>query len=75
MSHPKRGVALIFNHQKFDRMASRSGSDKDCRDLSNQLSALGFEIRIREDLTLTELYKELYKSKCDLSLLSVMYTG
>jgi hypothetical protein len=55
MRHPRRGVALIFNHQKFDRMPSRTGTARDCQNLSIQLKNLGFDIRVHNDLTYMEL--------------------
>jgi hypothetical protein len=55
MCHPRRGIALIFNHQKFDRMPSRSGTAKDCDNLSVELKRLGFDIRVHNDLTYQKL--------------------
>jgi hypothetical protein len=63
MRHPRRGVALIFNHEKFDNMDPRSGSAKDCANLSTQLKNLGFETRCHQDLTFTELSAVLRESK------------
>jgi hypothetical protein len=55
MCHPRRGVALIFNHHKFHRVPSRSGTATDCENLSIQLKNLGFDIRVHNDLTYMEL--------------------
>ncbi|PSN50060.1 hypothetical protein C0J52_04212 [Blattella germanica] len=55
MGHPRRGVALIFNHQKFDRMNTRTGTAKDCVNLAVQLKELGFEVRSYDDLKYSEL--------------------
>jgi caspase-like apoptosis-related cysteine protease len=63
MCHPRRGIALIFNHDHFDWMAFRSGSSKDCKDLSLQLEVLGFEIEVHKDLTYSQLSKVLRESK------------
>jgi caspase-like apoptosis-related cysteine protease len=62
MCHPRRGVALIFNHHHFDRMANRSGSSKDCKKLSVQLESLGFEIKMYQDLSYAQLSEVLMKS-------------
>jgi hypothetical protein len=62
MRHPRRGVALIFNHQFFDRLQARSGSSKDCDNLSDQLQSLGFEIQIYKDLSYTQLSGVLKES-------------
>ncbi|XP_078050765.1 caspase-1 [Augochlora pura] len=45
MNHKRRGVALIFNHINFKRMATRKGSVKDCKDLTQTFTRLGFETR------------------------------
>lgn len=55
MCHPRRGVALIFNHNYFDHMANRSGTAKDCYNLSVELELLGFEIQVYKDLSYTKL--------------------
>ena len=68
MRHPRRGVAIIFNHRKFDRMDSRSGSDKDCVNVSVQLKGLGFEVRPYDDLTYGELVQVLKASKFPVQL-------
>lgn len=81
MCHPRRGVALIFNHQKFDGMPSRSGTVRDCENLSFQLRNLGFEIRVYNDLAYTELSAMLRKtatedhSTADCLLVVVMSHG
>lgn len=64
-NHPKRGVALIFNHLTFedDREIKRLGSEKDTEDLSQEVSVLGFEPRIFKDLTVEKIRKELFKGK------------
>ncbi|XP_031843391.1 caspase-1-like isoform X1 [Nomia melanderi] len=51
MKHKRRGVALIFNHINFKKMASRKGSIKDSKDLTQTLNRLGFEIREYVDPT------------------------
>ncbi|XP_021933181.1 caspase-1-like isoform X2 [Zootermopsis nevadensis] len=51
MRHPKRGVALILNHQEFADVAPRRGSSRDCENLCAELEKLGFETRVHQDLT------------------------
>nr|XP_033325090.1 caspase-1-like isoform X1 [Megalopta genalis] len=51
MNHKRRGVVLIFNHINFKRMASRKGSVKDSKDLTETFNRLGFEIREYVDTT------------------------
>jgi hypothetical protein len=63
MGHPRRGVALIFNHEKFERLPPRAGSARDRTNLCLQLESLGFETRVHEDLTYAELSAVLSKSK------------
>lgn len=81
MSHPRRGVALIFNHQFFDRLSARSGSSKDCYNLSDQLRLLGFEIQIHNDLSYSQLSGVLNEmarkdhSSADCLLVAVMSHG
>lgn len=81
MCHPRRGVALIFNHEKFDRMASRSGSAKDCATLSFQLKSLGFDVQVHNDLSYGELLYVLKEtaakdhSSADCLLVAVMTHG
>jgi hypothetical protein len=62
MCHPRRGVALIFNHQFFNRLPPRFGSSKDRDSLSLQLQLLGFEIKVYNDLSYTQLSGVLMES-------------
>lgn len=58
MSHPSRGVLLIFNHEKFDpstKQSERSGTDEDVKKIEGCFSTLGFEIFPYKDLTLGEI--------------------
>lgn len=65
MSHPYRGVALIFNHKSFNPRLSlndRRGTDADRENLKNTARHLGFrdgDIHIFEDLTYVELDKQI----------------
>ncbi|XP_048509283.1 caspase-like isoform X2 [Athalia rosae] len=49
MTHERRGVAVIFNHVHFKEMATRTGTVRDCRNLTEALTDLGFEVRVYED--------------------------
>jgi caspase-like apoptosis-related cysteine protease len=62
MCHPRRGIALIFNHEFFDQMPPRSGTYKDSKNLSVQLQLLGFEIKVHNDLRYYQLSKVLMES-------------
>ena len=62
MCHPRRGVALIFNHQNFNWISARSGSDKDCKELSSELRCLGFDIEVHHDLSYAKLSQVLMES-------------
>jgi len=81
MRHPRRGVALIFNHRYFNDMDPRSGSDKDCQNLEVELKSLGFEIQVHNDLSYTELSGVLMEtaakdhSSADCLLVVVMSHG
>lgn len=63
MRHPKRGVALILNHQEFADEAPRRGSSRDCENLCAELEKLGFETRVHKDLTYIALSAVLTESK------------
>ncbi|XP_046437451.1 caspase-1-like [Daphnia pulex] len=69
MDHRRRGIACIFNHDKFhqktwpaDRIPSdRPGSSKDRDDLSRTLSQLDFEVKPFDNLTAAQVRKEIVK--------------
>lgn len=65
MSHPKRGVALIFNHEYFLRedKTKRTGTEKDRDRLSEVLERLDFDVKTFDDLSFKEMMKELNESK------------
>ncbi|XP_008486253.1 caspase-1-like, partial [Diaphorina citri] len=48
MSHPRRGRALVFNHDEFqmDNMTPRPGSGADVKNLEAAFYALGFEVSV-----------------------------
>ncbi|XP_034484452.1 caspase-like [Drosophila innubila] len=57
MNHKNRGMAIIFNHKKFDKnsLPDRHGTDKDCTRLKNVLKKLDFDVAEHNDLC----YKEI----------------
>ncbi|XP_068085598.1 caspase-1 [Anabrus simplex] len=58
MQHPRRGVALIFNHENFEKDLSldqRLGTNKDCAELTIALQDLNFEVRVCQDYTHCEI--------------------
>ncbi|CAO1443301.1 unnamed protein product [Diamesa hyperborea] len=81
--HDKRGIALIFNHEKFiDPVYSkRKGTKKDGDDLKDVLKKLNFDVRYYMNLKLDEIKQILYEvsledhSNNDCLLVSVMSHG
>jgi len=64
MNHLKRGKALIFNHENFNpnlELKSRSGSARDRDNLYMRLRDLDFEVSFFNDLTYSELTREIMK--------------
>ncbi|XP_050312158.1 caspase-1-like [Anthonomus grandis grandis] len=61
MSHPNRGIALIFNHQFFDRpnYKERRGTSFDRDAMANVLEKMGFELHIYQDLSCAEVLDKL----------------
>ncbi|XP_060520226.1 caspase-1-like [Cylas formicarius] len=57
MDHPKRGLALIFNHEIFEcgGLKARSGTNEDCANLKTCLSVLGFDVQVFKDLNYLDL--------------------
>lgn len=61
VSHPNRGLALIFNHYVFDdkNMNPRQGTEKDVKNLRNTFGDLGFDVQVYNDLKYGDLYDVL----------------
>ncbi len=82
-SHPRRGYAVIFNHEKFDMptLKARNGTDADCCNLERTLRAMDFEVQTHTDLTFKELdfvldaVSALNFSDCDCLLIAVLSHG
>lgn len=65
-SQPHLGVAIIFNHFKFNpclKEKERHGSLKDTEDLRGVLELLGFSVKVFHDLTAQEIVEKLEKGK------------
>lgn len=66
MTHEKRGLAYIFNHENFNDELSlipRTGTDADCQNLKRTLEHLSFQVVVCKDLTYDEIIEEIEKSK------------
>ncbi|XP_049839585.1 caspase-1-like isoform X3 [Schistocerca gregaria] len=83
MSHKKRGLAVIFNHENFDiqSLKSRAGTKVDRNNLSESLSKLGFEVKVYDDLTyksVKEIVEEAARydhNECDCFVMAVLSHG
>lgn len=65
MNHPKRGMALIFNHQQFDSSAldERHGTEKDATTLTKVLKKHKFNVAIYNDLNYGAIYDVLVEGE------------
>ncbi|XP_050517770.1 caspase-1-like isoform X1 [Diabrotica virgifera virgifera] len=83
MDHPKRGMALIFNHEFFDDedLLTRRGTNEDCRNLKECLIALGFDVQVFKDLDNRDIEQhiddtaKIDHNKYDCLLISVLSHG
>jgi caspase-like apoptosis-related cysteine protease len=59
MSHKRRGVAIIFNHEYFDihSLKQRNGTNVDCENLKHSLIDLGFEVTAHNNLSSKDITK------------------
>lgn len=55
MDHKKRGLALIFNHEKFDHHRPRVGTHIDRDRLKHTLHSLNFDVRCYEDYRIDQI--------------------
>ncbi|KAK2580379.1 hypothetical protein KPH14_006134 [Odynerus spinipes] len=62
MDHPKRGLAIIFNHEHFfiNHLKSRSGTNVDCDNLKATLECLGFEVKVYSNYTSKDVTNVLH---------------
>ena len=61
MSHPRRGLAIVFNHKIFDKLTQRNGTNIDRESISTSLTKLQFEVRIHDDKCAKEISEILEK--------------
>ncbi|XP_069315139.1 caspase-6 isoform X2 [Eulemur rufifrons] len=64
MDHKRRGVALIFNHERFFwhlMLPDRRGTGADRDNLTRRFSDLGFEVRCFNDLKAEELLLKIHE--------------
>ncbi|KOC64156.1 Caspase-1, partial [Habropoda laboriosa] len=66
MNHKRRGVAIIFNHIHFKKLATRKNADKDSSELASALRNLGFEVRVYIDPNLKTISSVLQTSNTEL---------
>lgn len=74
MNHPDRGYCIIFNHEEFkdDIMPRRKGSQFDADRLYATFTALGFSVKVHNDLDCDKIKikinecKYIYCMYCDL---------
>lgn len=61
MNHPKRGIALIFNHEHFDigSLKSRMGTNVDSSNLYNTFRNLHFDVSMYKDFKYNEMIAEI----------------
>ncbi|XP_063166711.1 caspase-6 isoform X2 [Candoia aspera] len=63
MNHKRRGLALIFNHERFFwhlRLPERRGTLADRDNLNRCLTELGFEVKCFDDLRAEEVLQNIY---------------
>ncbi|NXM58790.1 CASP6 protein, partial [Illadopsis cleaveri] len=68
MNHKRRGVALIFNHERFFwqlRQQDRYGTMADRDSLKRSLTDLGFEVRLFDDLKAADVKQKIYAASMD----------
>ncbi|EEB13085.1 Caspase-1 precursor, putative [Pediculus humanus corporis] len=64
MTHKRRGLAVIFNHENFeiDKLRSRTGTLIDAKNLERVLTNLGFEVVLYHDLKTRKVMEEVQKA-------------
>jgi hypothetical protein len=65
MNHPKRGLAIIFNHEHFSQpnLSVRNGTNVDAENLRETFELLGFDVTIHKDLIFSDLEYVVEKSE------------
>ncbi|XP_071057472.1 caspase-1-like isoform X2 [Onthophagus taurus] len=61
MTHEKRGVAVILNHEHFSAqgMKLRTGTKVDCENLAAELKRLHFDVEVYHDLEYTKVISQI----------------
>ncbi|XP_053477939.1 caspase-6-like [Ictalurus furcatus] len=62
MAHKRRGKALIFNHENFQYLNKRRGTNKDRDNLRERFQDLGFEMNPHNDKSKKEVLEEIRKA-------------
>ncbi|XP_017781123.1 PREDICTED: caspase-1-like [Nicrophorus vespilloides] len=83
MNHDRRGIALIFNHYKFDNsnLSIREGTDKDCQNIDRTLTTFNFTTKVCQDYTYRQIVDIIYEvsnedhSDADCLMIVVMSHG
>lgn len=65
MDNKSRGIALIFNHEKFadPGLGKRTGTAVDSFNLKQTFGSLNFDVQIHNDLSLKEIKRTLEECK------------
>ena len=66
MDHPRRGLAIIFNHENFSPsvgMNRRVGTELDARNLRKYLGRLGFDVVVFQDLRVADMRRQFERGK------------
>lgn len=63
MSHKRRGMALIFNHETFEMDLPRKGTNSDRDRLKDTLASLDFDVNVYENRTISEIKNILLNGK------------
>jgi len=64
MDHPRRGTAIIFNHEYFynPELSIRNGTNRDAQKLKAAFLSLGFEVTIHKDPIFSDIEYIIEKS-------------
>ncbi|KAK2546149.1 hypothetical protein Q9966_000618 [Columba livia] len=68
MNHQRRGVALIFNHERFFwhlMLPDRRGTLADRNNLERRLTDLGFEVRVHDNLKADDVLQKIHEASKD----------
>uniref|UniRef100_A0A182HQI1 Caspase n=1 Tax=Anopheles arabiensis TaxID=7173 RepID=A0A182HQI1_ANOAR len=80
-NHRRRGMAIILNHENFELMSKREGTNRDRDAATAVLTSMQFDVRVYNDLGRDELFCVLLAlasedhSDCDCLLVMLMTHG